>query len=60
MALEKQVISLDFVNGTDTKTNDIISENFKDLENVVFDQDLTLRKMPGYDPLQLQPYNLLS
>jgi len=55
MALQKRQIALDLVRGADTKTNDQISENFKDMENVVFTGNLTAKKMNGYDGLSMLP-----
>ncbi len=49
MAINKQTFSVDFVKGTDTKTNELITENFKDMVNVVFNGDMTAHKMPGYN-----------
>jgi hypothetical protein len=49
MALQKQKFTLNLIQGTDTKTNDQIDTSFKDMVNVVFDGDLTAKKMNGYD-----------
>src|SRR5574343_218668 len=51
MALQKQKISLSLIKGTDTKTNDQISKNYKDMVNIVFSGDMTAKKMNGFDLL---------
>jgi hypothetical protein len=55
MALTKKQVSLDIIKGADTKTNDQISTNFKDMENVVFTGNLTAKKMNGYDGIYQLP-----
>ena len=55
MALDKQQVSITLASGADTKTNSIISENFKDMQNVVFSGDMTAKKMKGYDLISSLP-----
>lgn len=55
MALEKKNISLDLVQGSDTKANPQIDSGYQDMENVVFTGDMTVKKMNGFDLLDQLP-----
>jgi len=57
MALQKQQISLDLINGTETKVNGQINTKNQDMINVVFSGDTTAKKMNGYDLLATLPPN---
>lgn len=49
MALQKRSISIDLTKGADTKQNTLITEQFHEMENVVFSGDMVAKKCPGYD-----------
>ena len=53
MALQKQEISLNLVNGGDTKINDQIDPGFKDMVNVSFSGDMTAKKVVGKTSLKI-------
>jgi hypothetical protein len=57
MALQKQEISVDLVQGADTKTNDQIDTGFKEMENIVFSKELTAKKIGGVVQLAILPDN---
>lgn len=57
MALQKQQFSIDFVKGANTKTDEIVSKDFREMENVVFSGEMTAKKMPGYDLIASTPVN---
>lgn len=64
MALEKKNISLDLIQGADTKANNQIDTGYQDMENVVFTGDMTVKKMNGFDVVETLPatekFSLLS
>jgi len=55
MALTKQEISLNIVTGGDTKVNEQIDKDFKDMVNVSLSGDMTAKKMNGVSLLKTLP-----
>lgn len=56
MALNKQKVSIPFARGVDTKNDDKQEPlgSLNDLQNVVFETPLTLKKRPGFDDIKLK------
>jgi hypothetical protein len=55
MALQKTPVNLNLITGADTKANEQIASTYKDMVNVVFTGDMTVKKMKGYDLLAELP-----